>query len=48
MKYFIDMILLAFAANREIADATRRARRAGIDTDTDAEFCAVNGLEVEA
>jgi hypothetical protein len=41
----IKLILLCFEANREMAEAKRSARRAGIDPDTDAEFQAVNQLD---
>ena len=42
---FGRMTTLAFEVNHEIAQAKRKARRAGIDTETDAEFRAVNGLD---
>ena len=41
----IRLILLAFEANHEMAALKRKARRTGIDTETDAEFRAVNELD---
>ena len=40
----IRLILLAFEANHEMARLKRKARRAGVNPDTDAEFRAVNDL----
>jgi hypothetical protein len=45
MRDLLTLILLAFEANREMAEAKRSARGAGIDPDTDAEFRAVNQLD---
>ena len=42
---FLRLLILAFEANHEMAVLKRKARRAGIDPDTDAEFRAVNELD---
>ena len=41
----LRLLLLAFEANHEIAVMKRKARRAGINPDTDAEFHRVNELD---
>jgi hypothetical protein len=46
IKRALYAIALCFEYNRHLARAKRDARRNGVDTDTDAEFRAVNGLEV--
>ncbi len=46
IKRALYAILLCFEYNRHLAKAKRDARRNGIDPETDAEFRAVNGMEV--
>jgi len=46
IKQALHAIALAFEYNHELARVKRDARRTGIDPRTDAEFRAVNGLEV--
>lgn len=42
---FFSYLAFCFEANHEIACQKRRARRAGLDPENDAEFRAVNELD---
>ena len=42
---FVRLIILAFTDTYETAAMKRKARRAGINPDTDAEFRTVNELD---